>query len=422
MLDAEYEDKTQHVPVNPEELQRNQSDSVLLIEEIKQSLSDPETAQTLARLFPERTSLDEKRIDRLQEMMLDTVDKRQIGAIITGFGIPEELAQKIGLNTDPEKILKSLGMLPHNDMMEFLNWYFPKTEVLAKELAPKIEAMKADFVAEAILAIADGQLPLTQQELSHRMEGITTSLIDPLGLLEKNDVAGFYSPNNNTIEIALTSNDEDLRKTVYHEFFHLVSGKTVHVPIDPNLPEEIHESAIQDGIIKFEAARVGLNYSRHGETTWLNEAVTEALAQFLYYRHNNPTAQLEPNLDQFLNQSRGSRGAYTEERRLLKQLLEQGAQPMSFNTILKAYFEDYIPEKPSGTRFTNRRKYLHELESAWEDQGLIQKLGKIAKTGDVLTARKELNEKAAKYGHKGDDIEFISNDDMKKLMDKIFEG
>ena len=167
---------------------------------------------------------------------------------------------------------------------DFIHWIHERRTTFqaeALEHQEKLQATKATFIERIEYAIDHQGFPLTHQQLYERLKGLEIDFSDPLRT--SSDTKGGYIAGIHRIIITLSESSlKGLEKTVFHELLHAISAKRI-----VKAPNEL-------GI---ETRKIGLKQPNQSRL-WLNEAITELLADILLdekgtgYTFNNDTHML----------------------------------------------------------------------------------------------------------------------------------
>jgi hypothetical protein len=243
-----------------------------------------------------------------------------------------------------------------------------KVEALLKERLPELtepfrEALphlleRYVFTAEHVLLLLE------------RLDQVAVRVVDDMSAhLER--MGGSYIESRNSIFISESTvrHGERLGWTLAHEYFHLLSGRTLYkarLQFDTN-PEEEDDPYNT----AFTGGRVGLhfgydNQEGKGQFKWLNEAITDRLAA-----------------EYVQSQGEKVQAAYIAEQNLLSYLCTQGKHPIDFKTFAQAYFENYDPNRKAveGDAIPAWRKLWGEIEKNFGPRFLIKLDERIQRDG-----------------------------------------
>lgn len=229
-------------------------------------------------------------------------------------------------------------------------------------------------------AIEMGQLPIAMGDLDLRLSTLTIDGVDGMSVTHL-DLWGSYEPVAHHVELSSLVPADDLFSTFVHEMVHALSGRVVlrkHYYFGTS-----YEWALKSGL------HIG-QVSRPKQFSWLDEAVTEQIAQDLL------------NGRKFLS-GNCTEGLYLNERSLLTLLIASGIPRELF---VQAYFENYgsdssVHKTPAlrelFRRFNERfgRGFLSTLDDAIQDR----KIRHSQSEKDAISAiRRELEPLFARGG------------------------
>jgi len=205
-----------------------------------------------------------------------------------------------------------------------------------------VQESKMEFSIAIKKAVTEGFLPETALSSLHRLDSVIVNLHDRL-----NDL---LSPRSGGTEISgkITVSNEELQEsviprlkhTLFHEFLHELSGKSITI-----------QEGIDYGSSRISHKKVGVSLNSieasHSPNTWINEAITEWLALKLsgYAGDSGRSAY------------KGSYG-YPTERRELDRLFDAGLEE---GVVTEAYFEDFITDQPKEEKGRYFRKLFQRI-------------------------------------------------------------
>jgi len=333
-------------------------------------------------------TLESKKASRIEEvrdvlrLYLDDQDKlKALNEILSQYPMPDELAGKIvEYMSEDVGIVEGLIMCDEETFIDFCAWneWYLNSDEAQKWVV--IEKVMHEWEQRICAAIESECLPADAGQLTARMNEVKVIFGDPIVLMMK-DMGGLYVPADRLIIVSAGCNEKRLEKTLYHELMHHLSGQTVIVNkysmIDDSVPtEDVHTevSVTRSGIM-------GGNRARS-----INEAITEQLTQLLLTQKDGLDFSRMTILDFFASAidyededhyPYEEVGTYFNARKQAMNLLLGVARARSkdleglsgdelwersdeieseiINTVLKAYFEDYLPETPIGERAAARR-------------------------------------------------------------------
>ncbi|HEY4480104.1 MAG TPA: hypothetical protein VJB58_01370 [Candidatus Paceibacterota bacterium] len=249
----------------------------------------------------------------------------------------DKIEKKIGYDEDTLFILFEDGLVSDKVFEEMVRVYVKLWEKRQEQFHERIPQILATFRDNALQAIKEGKLPITEELLEERMGDTRVYLADDLQI--KQCTSGDYDVGEGAIRVAYRENIEAQEKTVFHEMIHALSGRTILIEEKGYFPDEM-----------LEHQRVGFRfnvYDKNGDWAgkrfrWLNEAVTEEIAVEL--SKANPEHQ-----------------SYHAEREKLKELYDSG---LSKKLVYEAYFENYDPDsKDKIPKWKGLIKTISNIES-----------------------------------------------------------
>ncbi|MGB4966918.1 MAG: hypothetical protein WBO35_01835 [Candidatus Saccharimonadales bacterium] len=264
--------------------------------------------------------------------------------------IPDEIWDKI----DPEHndVFRSLSTLYKSDdeaLRDFIVWHGKSLQAERERAEPLFEQYKQEFASKLRHAVEEQGLPLDLEQLETRMQDVGFAICDPL-VMQLESLGGYYDVRSRTVSAALTD-PVRFKKVVFHELMHHISRQAASTSYtDPSNPSMGRADTIfSTGMIYSNGTRVPM---------WINEAVTEQLAQIFLSASTDFDFSKAIMADFFANK----KGTYGLERDVLSVV----ASELSLHTMLKAYFEDSIPT-PGGDPVAATRAFW---KSAVDKYGL----------------------------------------------------
>jgi len=137
----------------------------------------------------------------------------------------------------------------------------------------ELERCKSDFTTLVECAIEYGGLPITKEQLYQRLSGVKIGFSDMWNVFSL-DATGTYDAKSHAVDVNIGLGDSDLRQAVFHELFHAISGQRI----------TRNDTLILTDI---ESRRIGLKNSPQDRKVWLNEAITDSLAN-IFVRTSGP--------------------------------------------------------------------------------------------------------------------------------------
>lgn len=260
------------------------------------------------------------------------------------------------------KDLSNAETITNSTLEAMLGVHVAKFIEKQERMKPKLERIRASFLRGIRADIQAGLLPLDAEYAEKVINSVQFVLVDDLTDTFSDDVAhvrnGFYD-DHLSVYVSERADGIFFEKTIYHEFFHTLAGKTLvsilNVEYDEPFLENIYSTRTGfrstvvldnehgDGISKYKA---------------LNEAMTEMLAVDFYRRHH-PDAVMGYYV-------------YTDEIRQLHKMMEMLSIQCGigylkiYKLFAEAYFEHYDPT----VRRENRL-------AAWKEiNALLRSIGK----------------------------------------------
>ena len=222
-----------------------------------------------------------------------------------------------------------------------------KIERQAAQFETFVEKTRSEFGAAVRAAVAEGFLPATAESALHRIGSSKVVLVDRLldmfsDVLGQHGNAGIISVLNDRFT---AESLPAVRKTLFHEFFHEISGKsiTVETTVDESVGE--HHRAYD----KKSGVSISGPYRTVQPNRWLNEGITEWLA--IRLSGHTDTGKY----------AYGGSSSYTNERRELDRLFSVG---LDTRVVTNAYFENFTTNESGerGKHFAELVKTIGRLE------------------------------------------------------------
>lgn len=298
--------------------------------------------------------------DRLKHFASKKPDQLQIiNDYYLGRYIPYNNSSKIDHNFQLVDFLANEAT--NEQLIDFLKWNRDYVLEIRQEhdkwLKEKFEYIKLD----TLNFLQNSGLPIDFQSVVQKMQRLEINYADPF-LSIVTETAGEYFIKNEHILISteLLSDHSNEYKTITHELLHAISGRI--------LISGKHESGqyIEHKISRF-GYDLNLNY------LWLNEAITEQLAQLISNNHRiNVTSPL-PLTHKVFREDTMDLGTYLDTRQFLKLLLENyqiDTGEELIRNLLIGYFEDYLPDKDAGQRSPYWRECTQKIGDYLTPQAL----------------------------------------------------
>jgi hypothetical protein len=219
-------------------------------------------------------------------------------------------------------------------------------EAMLAELA---ERTKEEFKGAVIAAVERGLLPEQAARSLDRLNSIPIELSDRLASILSNTLGENHDSGKVTVSGEQLQPDliPRLRRTLFHEFLHEISGRSITVTTETNEKWDapLHLSRRKKSGVSLHGA------SFYSPNRWLNEAITEWLALELSGYNGDEGKD---------GVYKGSR-SYAFERKELDRLFEAGLQRKS---VTAAYFENIVSgqEEPRGEHFSKLIGEINRME------------------------------------------------------------
>jgi len=347
-------------------------------------------------IINEEKQLIEERLKQAQKQLKAILKSDpQVGQLIDEYPVPPELKKRI-INQEQEpssSFHEALTEAKPEDFARFLKWNRDYIQGLTEKEKPTIERIKKEYFNRIKFAIYNQNLPVPISQVKTRLKRVKIDLTDPLAMQDA-DLGGYYSAFELRIAVAAIKDRNYLRRILYHELTHLISGHTIvksryiNYGDQPALEEDYYEDLV-------DRHRVGMNY-KFGDGTkisrrWMNEAITEQLTQILLSDDGYKKDFSKINVMDFFSDidHQGSLisqiyGSYLKERHLLRAFLPKNNRIVP--AMLGAYFEDHLPTTPPGQRTTMRRLFINELKKAHGNvvMAKIREMDELYEKGDWL--------------------------------------
>ncbi len=230
-----------------------------------------------------------------------------------------------------------------------------RIETQEKELEEIVESTKQDFRRVISDAVKEGWLPEEAQESLKRIDSVKVVLMDRLENMHSSVMGD--SADSGRIRVSnerLINKEIDLlKKTLFHEFLHELSGVSIVVAtkIEEGRFPIHHLYERKSGVVVHEID------SFYTKNQWLNEAITEWLALKL-------AAKIGYVEDKDKEVYKGSL-SYISERKELDRLFDAG---LNEKTVVEAYFENFAEDRLKGNRgekFAALVKEINTLEGVY---------------------------------------------------------
>ena len=288
------------------------------------------------------TSEGEKNVEDQREIIRETIDR--LRKIIRDLKedqllyLAKELAKK-------SEILLLLGITNHEKSIEEIANKLAQggleDEIIEKIIITHIESHfqeERSFKELALVIVAEykgiiqkyieeGYLPVSLERVTERLSDIKFYLEDYTGAVS-NMRAGVTHPESRTI-IVSSQQPDMYRQIVFHELTHQIAGRTI---LKRHGPKGVIDIIHQRNGLTFDGRKAkGFSISTNRFFLWLDEAVTEDIAQYLMQGEEGSEDE----------------GSYFLYRNMLHEFYDKG---LSRAIVYAAYFENYDPELLHGER------------------------------------------------------------------------
>ncbi len=208
-----------------------------------------------------------------------------------------------------------------------------------RELNLVFEKNKIEFIEAVRRQVSSGLLPASALNNLHRIDSTKVFLEDAFDNLGNTNQLGSYFNGQMYIPNFMLQPhlQDELKRTMFHEFIHLVSGTSITVDSSNAKKPRVFERKV--GVSLMDAGG-------NKRQTWINEAITEILSQEL--------SGIE------------GRHTYVEEQEELQKMLDKG---LDRKLMLAAYFENFVrtKEQPKvGENYANFMKEVYRIMNAEE--------------------------------------------------------
>jgi hypothetical protein len=213
----------------------------------------------------------------------------------------------------------------------------------AEKYKGDFEVTKQEFIETMKHAIHEQGLPITEEQMMHRLKNVSFGYFDPY---EYPQNLGSYDVNEDRILVDIRIAGDEFKRVVFHELLHALSGGRYIV----------NDATFE----KIEPRQIGFQQSNR-RRTWLNEAVTDLLAYTLVnhtMRHNFDFGSTTMPLggakslaawDVLEDIPEQKRGTYHQYKETALRVM----QKVPTRTLLRAYFaqnnDKFEADKMAGT-------------------------------------------------------------------------
>lgn len=266
------------------------------------------------------------------------------------------------------------GKLEDSALLNILDAYQEAVEELQKNFEAELPGLETEFLQGIEVLYKQKLFPLSPEEVRERMRPVRVTLADASATTFENAV-GFYDSELQRVDINIDyfgkyGSSELLKSTLWHEWMHAISGRTL---IGEVLDESENPDPEEGTYIPVRQQRVGLRFkdSENGRPAWqrfrwLNEAVTEYVSKQVYQGVEKP--ELLPFMS-----------SYTKEQELLNLLIDNSGGKVDWTTVRAAYFEVIGDDRES--RMAAFRAFSGAMRSAYGD-GILPRLDDFLKNGN----------------------------------------
>ncbi|MEK7575425.1 MAG: hypothetical protein AAB511_04340 [Patescibacteria group bacterium] len=274
------------------------------------------------------------------------------------------------------------AILEHNSKT-----FWEKTKIFKEKVLPELKLKLLEF---ARVAIAEGILPLSEEDLRKAIDATGFALTDPTdATLEK--MGGKYDVRYNVIFLASHAVDSYLRAPNYreeisfqdkfpdifgpasksitklsesdtalvdifcHEVIHMISGKTIVA----------ERQDLSDNDPLFEHKKIGVRHvgKEVSRFRWLNEGITDYL-----------TAKI-------MKDDSRKHVAYKKEVELFELLMIKGKVQIPLGSFTDAFFESFDPNQPKEQQLQHWKKLRAKLAEAYDHDFIVGLDRKIQEGG-----------------------------------------
>lgn len=166
---------------------------------------------------------------------------------------------------------------------------------------------------------------INREYRENRLKNSKILIADPLVCIFENNL-GHYNKDTHSIFLDPRLARESLPHVLIHEILHALSGQTV---LQKRMYKETEtDEELKNSHASYEVQRIGMRIIRDNQFQWLNEGITELLAQEVYPLPTSYPYQI-----------------YPDEINLVRLLRESGKFQIPIESFLNAYFEDYDTTK-----------------------------------------------------------------------------
>ncbi|MBI3109556.1 hypothetical protein HYZ06_00765 [Candidatus Daviesbacteria bacterium] len=265
---------------------------------------------------------------------------------------------KGGGRPDFKKVFDVKG-IPNKILESMIIAHVQRFETQLNTFDTQIQAWNQQFKQQITEKIDGGAYPISPETLERRLRNTKVVLGDALRDDLTSDRGGQFDVEKETAMIAQQELRRRGEKVYTHEMFHALSGRTL-------VAKQPEPTPYSFGGVEFNAQRIGLRFQadKMGRFRWLNEAVTEHLAQDLLSLSDS---------------------AYAPERELFRLLQQQGKTPIPEDLFIGAYFENYDPDLPYGERIPAWKKLYGAINDVYSP-GFLVRLDNYVKANGVEKA------------------------------------
>lgn len=222
------------------------------------------------------------------------------------------------------------GAISDRDLIEATELHQKNLAHIEQKFRDYAEIIKTKFSNAVAVAVESGILPRQANQNLSRIENVTVQIIDRIEKSGSKTVGA--STHDGTIGAQSSyiytfdenKPNQELDSTIFHELVHTIAGEILQ---RINTPSALSRKLA----VRFKRVKTGVDINE--QNLWLNEALTQYIAQIL---SNISQGAPDTSIDQLLDDE----DSYAREQLKLHELITKG---VSLETLLNAYFENFIP-------------------------------------------------------------------------------
>lgn len=293
-----------------------------------------------------------------------------------------------------------------NQMIDFINW---NKEYITNLKGEKDQDLKDKLNlsrSNVLNFLHKSNFPVDYQTIEQKLDRVDIGYSDPiLDILENRNGRYFLKEEHIHVSVRLLDNfkaERDEVETITHELLHVISGRMLISKRDEN-----------NNYLEHILPRVG--YGLRNSYIWLDEALTEQLAQLINNGYNLDLTRKLRLKDRLFRESTMQSGTYNETRQFTKILLDNYHNDLGediTSNLLIGYFEDYIPDKEAKKRSPLWRETMQKLGDYLTPQNL-QKLNSLFASRKIIETLIE----QPKDGKKDKILRYLGYETKPKIKD-----